>query len=389
MDITSILDEPEHPRRPINALARLQKEAQRMEAITRPLRQWEEMQRHLAPLRQFEEMRRHLAPLRQLEEMQRHLAPLRQLKEIKQRLGPFHKWEAEQKLIASLGHWEQLQKSAGLHAQRLLERHLPITQTELRLREALEVPHLNALRDAVTAHEHIRNATQHEHWFGKFHRQATGGILAQELARQFEYANPALTALAEAQKAFSRIAASLPDVDASLFQFDENAEQAAEDEIGAITEAATAEPTLAASLAQIAAALAAQQNPTVKARLCLFFMWLMATIAAGYIQAIISQQITSSAPQSQPEAVKSIKVAARSAAGSAELLIEYRFVSARAVNIRQNPRARSPKLAELPFGSAVRLLRKEGDFALVVWTDRSSGAEIQGWVFARYLQKFS
>ena len=376
MDVTSILDEPEHPSRPNSALARLQKEAQRIEAITRPLRQWEEMHRHLAPLRQ-------------LEEMQRHLAPLRQLEEIKQHLGSSHEWVAEQKLLASLGHWENLQKSAGLHAQRLLERHLPISQTELRLRAAFEAPHLNALKDAATAHEHIRNATQHEQWFSKFHRQANGGILAQELTRQFEYVNPALTALAEAQRAFNRIAASLPDVDASLFEFDENAEQRAEEEIEAITEAATAEPTLAASLAQIAAALSAQQNPTLKARLCLFFIWLVGTIAAGYIQAIVSQQVTSSAPKSQPEAVKSIKVAARSATGSTELLIEYRFVSARAVNVRLNPRARSPKLAELPFGSAVRLLRKDGDFALVVWTDQSSGAEIQGWVFARYLQKFS
>ena len=47
-----------------------------------------------------------------------------------------------------------------------------------------------------------------------------------------------------------------------------------------------------------------------------------------------------------------------------------------------------PVLARLSFGKAVRLLEKEKDFSLVLWTDKESGAEIQGWVFSRYLGKF-
>jgi hypothetical protein len=40
------------------------------------------------------------------------------------------------------------------------------------------------------------------------------------------------------------------------------------------------------------------------------------------------------------------------------------------------------------WGRAVKLLKKEKDFALVLWTDDASGAEIQGLAFARYLGKF-
>lgn len=121
----------------------------------------------------------------------------------------------------------------------------------------------------------------------------------------------------------------------------------------------------------------------------MFVKQLMWVIIAGYISAVIAQQLPAPAPQSQPQTVKSIKAATRSAVGSPELLTEYRIVTAKVLNVRQNPRARSPKLAELSFGAVVRLVRKDGDFALVVWLDTSSGAEIHGWVFARYLQKFS
>lgn len=367
MNITEILDEPEHPRRPIDALARLKKEmrlVKQMEAIARPLRQWEELQRHLAPMRQLEK--------------------------IKQQLGPYYEWEAKQKLLAPLGNWEALQKSAGLHAQELLKRHLPLSQPDLLPQQVIDMPKFNALREAVTAHERLQKAaTQHGEWFDKFQRETSGGILAAEFARQAQLARPTFNALAEAQKTFDRVAASFQHLDASAFQLDDDDEEAVEQEVEAIAEAATAEPTLAAAVAQLAAAIEAQQNPSIQLRLWMFFKQLMWVIIGAYISAVFAQQLSAPAPQSQPQTVKSIKVATRSAVGSPELLTEYRIVTAKALNVRQNPRARSPKIAELPFGSAVRLVRKDGDFALVVWLDTNSGAEIHGWVFARYLQKFT
>jgi len=367
MDITDILDEPEQPRRPVDPLARLKKDlrlVEQMEALTRPFRQWEQLQRQLAPMRQLEQIR--------------------------QQLGPFYKWEAEQKLIAPLGNWEQLQKSAGLQAQQLLKRHLPVSQSDLRIQQLLDTPGLKVIRDAVAANERLgKVATPHADWFDKFQRQVSGGILAQEFARQAQSASPALTALAEAQKAFDRVAATFQHFDESAFQLDAEEEERAEQEVEAIAEAATAEPTLAAAVAQLAAAIEAQQNPSIQLRLWMFFKQLMWVLIGGYVSAVIAQQLPAPAPGGQPQSVKSIKVAAQAAVGSPELLTEYRIVTATTLNVRQNPKALSPKLAALPFGAAVRLVRKDGDFAFVVWMDTNSGAEIHGWVFARYLKKFS
>ena len=58
----------------------------------------------------------------------------------------------------------------------------------------------------------------------------------------------------------------------------------------------------------------------------------------------------------------------------------YRFVSAQTLAIRQNPRARSPEIARLTFGTPVQLLGTEGAFALIEWADSESEARIQGWV---------
>lgn len=92
--------------------------------------------------------------------------------------------------------------------------------------------------------------------------------------------------------------------------------------------------------------------------------------------------------ESPQAAKKSVQESARAVVGSPELLAEYRYVSAKELTVRQNPNARSPVIARFSFGKPVKLVKKENDFALVVWSDKESGAEVQGWVFARYLGKF-
>jgi Bacterial SH3 domain len=93
--------------------------------------------------------------------------------------------------------------------------------------------------------------------------------------------------------------------------------------------------------------------------------------------------------ESPQAAKKSIQDNTQAAVGSVEILAEFRYVSAKTLSVRQNPKARSPEVSRLSFGMAVRLLKKDKDFALVIWTDKESGVEIQGWVFSRYLGKFN
>lgn len=92
--------------------------------------------------------------------------------------------------------------------------------------------------------------------------------------------------------------------------------------------------------------------------------------------------------ESPQVARKTVQELARTAVGSPQLLAEYRYVSATLLIVRQNPKARSPEVGRLSFGKAVLLLKKEKGFALILWTDAESGAEIQGWVFSRYLGRF-
>ena len=89
------------------------------------------------------------------------------------------------------------------------------------------------------------------------------------------------------------------------------------------------------------------------------------------------------------EGLKAIKETAREVAGAPYLLSDYRYVSAKVLVVRQNPRARSPEIGRLQFGKPVKVIQKGNDFSLVLWTDRESGVEIQGWVFSRYLGKFN
>jgi hypothetical protein len=94
-------------------------------------------------------------------------------------------------------------------------------------------------------------------------------------------------------------------------------------------------------------------------------------------------------PQKQQSA-KGVKKAARQAVGrdARELLETFRFVRATQLTVRATPRARAPAIGQLRFGQVVRVLEKTRDFTLVEWKSDDGKAEVQGWVFSRYLQRF-
>lgn len=115
-------------------------------------------------------------------------------------------------------------------------------------------------------------------------------------------------------------------------------------------------------------------------------MDLLITGAIGAAMGHYAPVVLGESPQA---AKKAVQENARAAVGSPQLLVEYRYVSAKVLIVRQNPRARSPEVGRLSFGKTVKLLEKEKDFSLVLWTDEESGAEIQGWVFSRYIGKFN
>jgi len=92
--------------------------------------------------------------------------------------------------------------------------------------------------------------------------------------------------------------------------------------------------------------------------------------------------------QSNQQATKQVKQAGRDAVEDREVLKQLRFASAPSLAVKTKPAARAPTLGQLKFGQMVQLIQKDGDFALVAWRSEESKAELQGWVFSRYLKRF-
>lgn len=68
------------------------------------------------------------------------------------------------------------------------------------------------------------------------------------------------------------------------------------------------------------------------------------------------------------------------------VLREYRLVTTKSLNLRLNPKGKSPSLAILQFGMTVRFIKKEGDWSYVAFVGQENEEEIFGWVFSRYIR---
>lgn len=66
----------------------------------------------------------------------------------------------------------------------------------------------------------------------------------------------------------------------------------------------------------------------------------------------------------------------------------HRFVTAKALAVRQTGRQRSPMIITLRFGKTVKLLSKEKHWSHIEYLDDESNTIQQGWVLSRYLAKF-
>jgi hypothetical protein len=242
--------------------------------------------------------------------------------------------------------------------------------------------------DVAKQYEQFLKPVWEQDLVGRAYRDSAVGGTAKEIAKWLEQANPVFREMEAAKKSLDDLWRTFGGIDLSHVEADEEEEEEAAQAAQAITLAAVTEPTLKEAVDQIVAAIEAQQHPAVKVLLWLYFKKVMEWLITGAIGAVMGYYAPNvlGSPQAEAKAVKEI---ARQAVGAPELLLEYRYVSAKVLIVRQNPRARSPEVGRLTFGKAVKLVKKEKDFALVLWTDKESGAEIQGWVFARYLAKFS
>ena len=226
-------------------------------------------------------------------------------------------------------------------------------------------------------------------WLGLLRGESIGGTSALDIAKQIQLTNPTFAAMEAAKKSLDSLLGSLKDIDFSTFEPDEDNEQEAKEAALSITQAANTEPTLQAWANNAVAAIQAEPNPAVQLMLWVMVRKVLDWLIAGAIGAVMGYYAPAVLGQSPQAATKTVKEIARETVGDPELLQEYRYVSSKMLIVRQNPKARSPEIGRLTFGQAVKLIKKDKDFALILWTDRESEGELQGWVFARHLRRFN
>lgn len=97
---------------------------------------------------------------------------------------------------------------------------------------------------------------------------------------------------------------------------------------------------------------------------------------------------------SRQEATKVIKHEARNAVDDLRLISDYRFVDVakdKPLVVRAKPGAKAARIGELRFSQVIYVVEttKDKDFTLVEWRSEDGTSSVKGWVFSRYLKKFS
>lgn len=350
-------------------------------------------------LQQLQEQFEHqMRPLRQIQEMQdlvKRYSPDYHLKDLTRQFGPYLKIREMLERSSVPKHFQDIIEGSSVAAQaeRMMEQYFPknsfasLGPYKDTIGKAAGFDSIGSI--AKQYEPLLKPSSEHHEMLEKLRRQALGGLSTVNFARQLEEVNPEFRALEEAKKSLDRLWPMFREIDFSQFGAGDKDEQETKEAAESITQAVAEQDSFQEAVERIVLAIEAQQNPSVQLMLWLFFRKVMDWLIAGVIGAAMGHYAPAVLGESPQAAKKSVQEKVRTAVGSSELLVEYRYVSAKVLIVRQNPGARSPVVERLSFGKAVKLLKKEKNFALVLWTDKGSDVEIQGWVFARYLGKFN
>lgn len=345
----------------------------------------EDLDRQIGPFKEIQKFQDQLWSSRQLDQLQQYLkrhSPAQQLYDLMKPLGSERLKRDLLEANNPIKHLQGLVPKFGLSAFGLDSDAVRMAVGQGQIRDFA----------AKMAEVHLPKPPAYEKLVEQMQRQALGGLSIQELTRQIERTSPAVSAIESAMRSFDSMAGLFRDTDSSAYT--QASLEEFEEQVEIISQTAVVEDDLQRTVEQIATAVSAHPNPTVRFLLWLHFRTLFGYIVSGIISTAISVAVTTymasqEAPKSLQDASKGVKEAGRSAVAAVAMLKEHRFVSCDVLTVRMNPKARSPELGRLKFGSVVRVLKTEKDFAFVVWSNNESGAEIQGWVFARYLSKFN
>jgi len=155
-----------------------------------------------------------------------------------------------------------------------------------------------------------------------------------------------------------------------------------------IAQAVEFQQTINITMVQVVNHLQAQPGDTAKTVMLAFIFWkFLDYLLSGIVGSVLSFYTPAVLGDNAQIDKKSVQQVASVAGVPREMLMGFRYVSTSILFVRQNPRANSPEIGQLRYGTYVQVLKKDKDFALVLWEDVETGTLIQGWVFARYLSR--
>lgn len=170
-------------------------------------------------------------------------------------------------------------------------------------------------------------------------------------------------------------------------------EEGASEEIGqlvhGVAEGISKALTSQEAVDQIVQGFKAAQEPLHRWILASIFLPILFFLASPFWNSYVDFHVKKNLEGTSTQATnKQVKEAAREAVGDLRLLRDYRFVTAQSLAVRAEPKARGQTLGQLRLGQTVHVLGKERDFTLVTWRSEDGNAQLQGWVFSRYLKRF-
>lgn len=179
------------------------------------------------------------------------------------------------------------------------------------------------------------------------------------------------------------------DVFHELSTASEETREKAKAVVQTVTAAAAQEQTPQGVVQRFISAILLERRPTVQILLLLWLWNVMSSLTQATVAPVLDHYVKRYLNEPPQASAKHVKESAVEAAGGAVLLAEFRYVSAKTLAVRPSPRANARGIGELKFGQLVHVIRTEGDFTLVLWRSGDGTIHMQGWVFSRYLSRFT
>ena len=131
-----------------------------------------------------------------------------------------------------------------------------------------------------------------------------------------------------------------------------------------------------------------QKDPLTQRILICFIYPLIILVIASFINPIVDYHVKSNLNSDKRSLVKELKMNVNSVVDNEDVLSSLRYVSADTLNVRTSGSVKSEAIGYLQFSSTVLIIDKQKSWTLIEWNDYETGAQLTGWVFSRYLEKF-